>query len=91
MRSRGEEMSKFFVANQQIQNGMITIIGEDVNHITNVLRLQRKDELFVCDKENGKFTWFIMTGVKETLKNAHAGKLISAQQHLKGTTESLDI
>ena len=47
--------------------------------------------MVVCDKENGKFTWFIMTGVKETLKNAHAGKLISAQQHLKGTTESLDI
>ena len=82
MRSRGEEMSKFFVANQQIQNGMITIIGEDVNHITNVLRLQRKDELFVCDKENG-VTY--KTTITELEKEAVICKII---EKIPDTTES---
>lgn len=75
-------MSKFFVANQQIQNGMITIIGEDVNHITNVLRLQRKDELFVCDKENG-VTY--KTTITELEKEAVICKII---EKIPDTTES---
>lgn len=44
-------MPKFFVASHQIQNDVVTIIGEDVNHIANVLRLQREDEIIVCDKD----------------------------------------
>ena len=44
-------MSKFFVEGHQIQNEMITILGEDVNHIANVLRLKKQDEIFVCDKD----------------------------------------
>ena len=33
-------MPKFFVKNEQITDNKITIIGEDVNHIKNVLRLK---------------------------------------------------
>ena len=44
-------MPKFFVSNEQINNEKIDIIGEDVNHIANVLRLQKEDEILVCDKE----------------------------------------
>ena len=44
-------MPKFFVGNKQIINEVITIVGEDVNHIVNVLRLQKSDQIFVCDKE----------------------------------------
>lgn len=44
-------MSKFFVNNCQIQNEMITIKGEDVNHIANVLRLQKQDKIFICDRD----------------------------------------
>ena len=32
-------MSKFFVKEEQISNNKIKIIGEDVNHISNVLRM----------------------------------------------------
>ncbi len=44
-------MPKFFVENHQIRNEVITINGEDVNHIVNVLRLQREDMILVCDKD----------------------------------------
>ena len=42
-------MPKFFVKNSQIENDKIMIIGEDVNHIKNVLRLSIDDYLQICD------------------------------------------
>ena len=46
-------MSKFFVANNQVKDNIIEIIGEDVNHIVNVLRLTLEDEIIICNKDNG--------------------------------------
>lgn len=43
-------MYKFFVSQEQIQNGEIKIIGEDVNHITNVLRLKKSEKIIICNK-----------------------------------------
>ena len=45
-------MQKFFVPQNQIDEGneKITILGEDVNHIKNVLRLSFEDEILVCEK-----------------------------------------
>lgn len=45
-------MPKFFVKENQVQNNEISIIGTDVNHIKNVLRLQIDDEIEICDSEN---------------------------------------
>lgn len=42
-------MPKFFVKNEQITDNKITIIGEDVNHIKNVLRLKIDDNIHVCN------------------------------------------
>ena len=47
-------MFKFFVSPSQIQNSEVNIIGEDVNHISNVLRLHVTDKIIVCDKINSK-------------------------------------
>lgn len=47
-------MSKFFVKDNQINNNSINIIGEDVNHIANVLRMKKEDELQVCNQETGE-------------------------------------
>ena len=47
-------MSKFFVKVNQINNNSINIIGEDVNHIANVLRMKKEDELQVCNQETGE-------------------------------------
>lgn len=41
-------MPKFFVKNEQINNNIITIINEDVNHIKNVLRLKVDDNIQIC-------------------------------------------
>lgn len=45
-------MGKFFVKSSQIYENKIDIIGEDVNHIKNVLRLNNKDKIIVCDLDN---------------------------------------
>lgn len=42
-------MYKFFVDSEQIQKDTITIRGEDVNHIKNVLRLEINDKIEVTD------------------------------------------
>lgn len=46
-------MSKFFVKSDQIENDIVTIIDDDVNHIKNVLRLDINDKIEVCNKDKG--------------------------------------
>lgn len=43
-------MRKFFVESNQVENNQITILGEDVNHIKNVLRLDIGEKIKICDK-----------------------------------------
>lgn len=45
-------MRKFFVESNQIKDAQIEIIGEDVNHIKNVLRLEIGEKIKICDKTN---------------------------------------
>lgn len=47
-------MPKFFVKNNQIENDKITIIGTDVNHIVNVLRLKINDQIKICNEETAQ-------------------------------------
>lgn len=44
-------MYKFFVNENQIEDNKIKIIGDDVNHIKNVLRLEVEEKICVCNKE----------------------------------------
>lgn len=46
-------MSKFFVKTEQINNNDIVIIGDDVNHIINVLRMKKADEIQICNQDTG--------------------------------------
>ena len=46
-------MPKFFVKEKQIYKDRIDIMGDDVNHIKNVLRMKVNDELNICDQDNG--------------------------------------
>ena len=46
-------MPKFFVRDSQINENIITILGTDVNHIVNVLRLKMDDEIQVCNEDTG--------------------------------------
>ena len=47
-------MYKFFVSNNQIRDKEVNIIGEDVNHIKNVLRLNLDEKIIVCNKDTAK-------------------------------------
>lgn len=47
-------MSKFFVKENQINNDKIHILGEDVSHIANVLRMKKEDEVQICNQETGE-------------------------------------
>lgn len=44
-------MYKFFINNEQIVGNKVIITGKDVNHIKNVLRLELKEEICICNKE----------------------------------------
>ena len=44
-------MPKFFVKNEQVNGSEIFIIGNDVNHIKNVLRMKVGDRFNVCDED----------------------------------------
>lgn len=43
-------MPKFFVKNGQIESEKVCIVGDDVNHIINVLRMKVGDTFNVCDE-----------------------------------------
>lgn len=47
-------MYKFFISSNQVNDGKVIIVGEDVNHIKNVLRLNTNDELIVCNNDLAK-------------------------------------
>ena len=49
-------MRKFFVENENVnlEEDKILIVGQDVNHIRNVLRLSLSEKILLCDKLNSK-------------------------------------
>lgn len=44
-------MNRFFTEKENISDEIVTIVGEDVKHIKNVLRLNKGDKIVVCDGE----------------------------------------
>lgn len=44
-------MRKFFVNDENVVENRINILGTDVNHIKNVLRLKKDDEIQICNQE----------------------------------------
>lgn len=45
-------MYRFFIKKDQIQDGYVLILGEDVNHIKNVLRMKEGDKVFLsCETD----------------------------------------
>lgn len=58
-------MPKFFVNSQAIKEKQICVIGEDVNHIKNVLRKKIGDTLTICNQEKAIDYLCEITDVKE--------------------------
>lgn len=46
-------MYNFFINENQIENNKAYIIGQDAKHISQVLRMKKDEEIFICNKENG--------------------------------------
>ena len=67
-------MSKFFVDKCQVLSNNITVTGDDVNHISRVLRMQSGDELTVCDKEGMDYFCEIEKITKEEVSLIIKGK-----------------
>ena len=42
-------MHRFYVNENQINDNIITISGQDVNHIKNVLRMKPGEEIVICN------------------------------------------
>lgn len=48
-------MHRFFVEPTQITENEIDIVGEDVKHIKNVLRMSKNDEIVICDGHSNDY------------------------------------
>ncbi|OHW62555.1 ribosomal RNA small subunit methyltransferase E [Andreesenia angusta] len=48
-------MHRFFVDRSQISGEVVTISGEDLKHIKNVLRLKEGEEVSICDGEENDY------------------------------------
>lgn len=68
-------MRKFFVKEEQIKEDIIEIIGDDVNHIRNVLRLECGENILLCDMDNS-------TNYISKIKNIEKEKIICSIQSI---------
>ena len=48
-------MPRFFVRKNQIENGMIAILGDDAHHISRSLRMAKGDSIIVCDMQKTEY------------------------------------
>ncbi len=75
-------MHRFYVNPSQIEENLITIIGSDVNHIKNVLRMRQGDEIIICNGQ-GKDCYCIIKKVSETEITAQIMEQREANTELK--------
>jgi len=77
-------LRKFFVETDCIKDGIIKILGTDVNHIKNVLRLKVSDKIEICNKDTSKtylceiseiFSESIECNIIEEIKNQTEGNV----------------
>ena len=54
-------MPRFFVKQDRISNGNISIIGEDAHHIARSLRMAAGEEITVCDMRGNEYTCKIVS------------------------------
>lgn len=68
-------MARFYVGKESIKDEIITIRGNDVSHIKNVLRLTPGEEIVVCDSDSTDYT-----SVIETIDNYEVTARITAER-----------
>lgn len=48
-------MPRFFVTKDQIENGKVTLIGDDAHHISRSLRMAAGEQIVVCDMQKNEY------------------------------------
>lgn len=70
-------MNRFFVNRENIEETAITITGEDVQHISKVLRLQKGDRIMLCDGEGSDYLAEILEMDKHSVRTKVLDKGVS--------------
>jgi 16S rRNA (uracil1498-N3)-methyltransferase len=70
-------MHRFFIKQEDIYNDGITIEGEDVQHISKVLRLKEGDKIVLCDQTGTDYNVAIESISKNTVKTTIIDKVPS--------------
>ncbi len=79
-------MQKFFVEENQIENDKINIIGEDVKHISSVLRMQKGEQILIGSKETLET---YLTEIEQIEKEKVVAKII--EKHDTQTESNVEI
>jgi 16S rRNA (uracil1498-N3)-methyltransferase len=75
-------MHRFFVTPDQITDPFISIMGTDVNHIKNVLRLEKGEEIIICNGQGEDYYCIIDKVGNDTIKTVIKERVLS-QTELK--------
>ena len=54
-RSKTQGMPRFFVTKDQIDNGIVTLSGDDAHHISRSLRMAAGEKVTVCDMQKNEY------------------------------------
>ncbi len=76
----GIKMARFFVPKEAINGNQITITGEDVTHITKVLRMREGDTFTVCDGQCTDYFCRLSSADKKTVVAEITGKRENAAE-----------
>ena len=49
-------MPRFFVRKEQIENGIVTLLGDDAHHISRSLRMAAGERIVVCDMQKTEYS-----------------------------------
>ncbi len=71
-------MHRFFIDKENIKDSMAIITGEDVNHITNVLRLKENKKIILCDSEGTDY----LVVIKSIAKHQVIGEIIKKEMSI---------
>lgn len=81
-------MQKIFIENKHMQDNKINITGEDVKHISNVLRMKPNDKIEVCNLGNNKN---YLVQIEEIKKDIIITNIIEEKEQVNESNVKIDL
>lgn len=81
-------MRKFFVSSNQINENEIEILGDDINHIKNVLRLPVGEKILICNQDNSQN---YISKITKISKNSIICQILSEEKSTSESNIKIDI